>query len=85
MIPEKATEYLRDVKWFDKFAHCGTFKNVLADGAGIIQNFGRYFTFFWNCQDFAAWFLSFYGIPLKQIEPTLPDKVTGSGTDSSAR
>ncbi len=85
VIPEKAAEYLKDVKWFDQFPHCGNFNDVLDNAAGIIQNFGRYFTFFWNCQDFAAWFLSFYGIPLKLIAPTLSDNITGSGTDSSAR
>ncbi len=44
-----------------------------------------YFVFYWNCQDFATWFLINLNIPLKFIRPNQTDRLTASGTDSSAQ
>ncbi len=85
IIPEKYDKFLADVTFFSAYQKKITFRQLLEGGLNIIKNFGSYFIFFWNCQDFAAWYLTFNGIPLKIIEPTIPDRVTGSGTDSSAR
>ncbi len=87
IIPEKYEKFLDEesVTFFPVHQKMATFQQLLNNGLTVMKNFGKYFIFFWNCQDFASWYLSFNGIPLKIIEPTIPDRVTGSGTESSAR
>ena len=62
-----------------------SFDNLLKVAGQIISSFGTYWVFMWNCQDFVAWYLNFIGIPLEIIDPKIPDKMRGSGTNSSAR
>ena len=84
VIPEKFDKYLdkESVNFFSVYQKRVTFRQLLQSGLTIMENFGSYFIFFWNCQDFAAWYLCFNGIPLSVIEPTIPDRVTGSGTSA---
>lgn len=55
-----------------------SFNDLLSDALSIIQEFGRYYIFFWNCQDFAVWFLTYHGIPLQVIPYSGTDLVTGT-------
>ncbi len=62
---------------------------MIMTAESIIMNFGRYYSFFWNCQDFTSWFLINMSVPPEELSPTQSDRVTGSetvsGTGSSAR
>lgn len=53
------------------------------------MNYGRYYSFFWNCQDFVSWFLKSLRVSIQELDPTLSDRATGSetvsGTGASAR
>ena len=73
------------VQFYDNFEKTMTMKEILHLAGQIILDFHRYWIFMWNCQDFAAWYLHTLGIPLEILDPTIPDKITGSGTKSSAR
>ncbi|XP_022242596.1 uncharacterized protein LOC106460228 isoform X2 [Limulus polyphemus] len=87
ILEEKYEKFLdpKSVKFFPQHFKKLSFRCLVELAADIILNFGRYFIFFWNCQDFATWFLKLVGIPLDVIDPTIPDKLTGSGKDSKAR
>ena len=45
----------------------------------IMLNFGIYFVFLWNCQDYASWLLMNLGVQFQDMSPTVTDKLTGSG------
>ena len=78
-------KFLTGVQFYESYVKTMNFRNLLKVASQIISSFGTYWIFMWNCQDFAAWYLNFMGIPLTIIEPTIPDTMTGSGTNSSAR
>ena len=78
-------KFLTGVQFYESYVKTMSFDNLLKVAGQIISSFGTYWIFMWNCQDFAAWYLNFMGIPLTIIEPTIPDTMTGSGTNSSAR
>lgn len=61
------------------------FSQLFANALHILKNFGQYYVLFWNCQDYATWFLSYHGVPMNEIDPTLTDRVSASNTESSAR
>ncbi|XP_076354062.1 uncharacterized protein LOC143248935 isoform X2 [Tachypleus tridentatus] len=73
------TGYTNSVKWFPGVRK-NSFKDLLELAFVIIKNFGNYWLFYKNCQDFAAWYLHSAGIPLEWILPTNTDNITGSGT-----
>ena len=78
-------KFLTGVQFYESYVKTMSFSNLLKVAGQIISSFGTYWIFMWNCQDFAAWYLNFVGIPLEIIDPTIPDTMTGSGTNSSAR
>ena len=78
-------KFLTGVQFYDSYVKTMNFENMLKVADEIISSFDAYWIFMWNCQDFAAWYLNFLGIPLEIIDPTIPDMMTGSGTKSSAR
>ncbi|CAC5425734.1 unnamed protein product [Mytilus coruscus] len=77
--------FLDHVQYFGAYKKSTTLRQVMQCAVDIILNFGRYWVHCWNCQDFATWFLVLVGVPLSNVDPTLTDKITGSGTNSSAR
>ena len=78
-------KFLTGVQFYDSYVKKMNFGNILNVAFQIISSFDAYWIFIWNCQDFAAWYLNFLGIPLELIDPTIPDMMTGSGTNRSAR
>ena len=78
-------KFLAGVQFYDSYVKIMNFENMLNVADQIISSFDAYCIFIWNCQDFAAWYLNFLGIPLEIIDPTILDTMTGSGTNSSAR
>ena len=83
--PNGYEKFLAGVQFYESYVKTMSFSNLLKVAGQIISSFGTYWIFVWNCQDFAAWYLNFVGIPLEIIDPTIPDTMTGSGTNSSAR
>ncbi|CAC5425735.1 unnamed protein product [Mytilus coruscus] len=77
--------FLDQVQFFRAYTKITSMRHVLQCEVDIILNFGRYWVHCWNCQDFATWYLLLVGVPLRNVDPTLADKLTGSGTYSSAR
>ena len=78
-------KFLTGAQFYESYVKTVSFSNLLKVADQIISSFGTYWIFMWNCQDFAAWYLNFVGIPLEIIDPTIPDTMTGSGTNGSAR
>ncbi|VDI40915.1 Hypothetical predicted protein [Mytilus galloprovincialis] len=77
--------FLDHVQYFGAYKKSTTLRQVMQCAVDIILNFGRYWVYCWNCQDFATWFLVLVGVPLRNVDPTLADKLTGSGTKVNAR
>lgn len=77
--------FLDHVQYFGAYKKSTTLRQVMQCAVDIILNFGRYWVYCWNCQDFATWFLVLVGVPLRNVDPTLADKLTGSGTKINAR
>ncbi|XP_071126074.1 uncharacterized protein [Mytilus edulis] len=77
--------FLDHVQYFGAYKKSTTLRQVMQCAVDIILNFGRYWVYCWNCQDFATWFLVQVGVPLRNVDPTLADKLTGSGTKINAR
>ncbi len=61
-----------------------TLRDAVESGLLIGHNFGQYYVFFWNCHDFATWFVHFCGVPLAEIRPTLSDRITATGKEEKA-
>lgn len=66
--------------FFDDYPRVVSLHTIIEAAELLFANFGSYFFFGWNCQDAAAWFLTFHGIPLKNIDPSGFDIVIGSGS-----
>ena len=78
-------KFLTGVQFYKSYVKTMSFDNLLKVADQIISSFGTYWIFVWNCKDLAAWYLNFIGIPIEITDPTIPDKMTGSGTNSSPR
>ncbi|XP_022252563.1 uncharacterized protein LOC106468523 [Limulus polyphemus] len=67
-------------RWLYENKKVIAFQDLVLTAVNIICNFGNYYIFMWNCQDFATWYLSTLGLPLGLLPPTLTDHTTGTGT-----
>ncbi|XP_076320379.1 uncharacterized protein LOC143230530 [Tachypleus tridentatus] len=67
-------------RWLYENKKVISLQDLVMTAVNIICNFGNYYIFMWNCQDFATWYLSTLGLPLELLPPTLTDHTTGTGT-----
>lgn len=85
-IEESGEESNRDgdIKYFPCGVSTITFHELFKNALLILKNYGKYFIFFWNCEDYATWFLVFHGVPLSEIEPTLTDRTSSTSASPPA-
>ncbi|XP_076364901.1 uncharacterized protein LOC143254049 isoform X2 [Tachypleus tridentatus] len=77
---QKTPTYLENATFYDQYECETSLQMLLKLGESVLSNFGSYWVFFWNCQDFATWYLYNLGIPLSLLGPTYSDSLTGSGS-----
>ncbi|XP_013781972.1 uncharacterized protein LOC106466260 [Limulus polyphemus] len=77
---QKTGTYLEKATFYEQYECETTLQMLIKLGESVLSNFGSYWVFFWNCQDFATWYLYTLGIPLSLLGPTHSDRLTGSGS-----